>query len=363
MPILDFYILREFLIPLTVLILGFSILFLIGNIFDDLKELLENKASFNVMVQFFLLKLPGNIRFILPISVLLACMYLMANFGKNREIIAMRASGISMQRCCASIYLVAFVVTIMNFWFNEKVVPVSEKKAEILRKSLGNDYYKYNVLEKLTYRSPDRTNTWFFKYFDTKGIQKDVILKKFRKDRTLEWNIEAQEAVFNPESGWEFHNCILTNYSEDGFLPGPPEEFPIIKKDLKEYSETPADIMNAARPAEELPSIVIFDILRKTKIMAKSCKNVYETTLYSRLAFPWTCIIAVFLGIPLAVRNERSGVFISIVIAVAILVAYQLLSNIFCILGNRGYMPPIIAGLGPTIAFIFYGWINVRKHN
>ncbi len=363
MPILDFYILKEYLIPLTVLILGFIILFVMGNIFEDLKELLENKASLKVMIQFFLLKLPGNIRFILPISVMLACMYTMANFGKNMEIIAMRASGISMQRCCASIYLVALIITGVNFWFNEAIVPTSEIRAEMLRKSLGSESYKYNVFDMLTYRSPDKLSTWFFKYFDVQGMQQGVIIKRYRPTGPLEWTLEAKRAEFLPNEGWRICDGTIVHYNKEGFLPGPPLDFVEKILDEKQFSETPQDIANHARPAQELSSLVIIDILRKTKNMAETSENVYRTTLYSRLAFPWICIIAVFLGIPLAVRNERSGIFMSIVIAVAIMVVYQLTSNAFCILGCRGYVPPIIAGLGPTIAFIIYGWLNVRKHN
>lgn len=355
LPILDMYILREFLVPLTVLVFGFILLFLIGNIYDDLKELLENHAAFSVMLQYFFLRLPGNVRFILPISVLLACMYVMANFGKNMEIIAMRASGISLQRCCAAIYMIAILVTVLNFWFNEALVPESEKRAEVLRKSLGNEKYRYNIMELLTYRSPERRNTWFFKYFDINGIQKNVILKNYRDNNTLEWSIEAEEAEFFPGEGWEFRNGETVRYEIDGFLPGPAEPFASQKFSLNKFPERPEDIMRYAKPAQELSSFEIFEILRKTKNMAKSCRNVYETTLYSRLSFPWTCIIAVFLAIPLAARHERSGIFKSIVTGVAVMVAYQVISNMACILGNRGFVPPLLAGLGPTVAFIIYG--------
>lgn len=361
-PIIDFYVFREYLIPLTVLILGFIILFLIGDIFDDLRDFLENNAPLDLMISYFLFKLPGNIRFILPISVLLACMYTMAKFGKNLEITAMRASGISLQRCCCSIYALALIITLINFWFNESAVPLSEEIAANIMDSVTHPDYNQNLRKMLTYRSPDGMKTWFFKFFDVNGLQKSVILKKYRSNASLDWDIKAEEAEFKPGIGWEFHKATFTPYSEDGHLPGSPMEIEIIKKDIKEFPETPEDIINAVRPAEELNSLVILDILRKTKNMGENCKNLYETTLYYRVAFPWACIIAVFLGIPLAGRNERGGIFTAIVIAVAIIVVYQISSHIFLILGKRGIIPPIVAGIGPTLAFIIYGWYNMYRH-
>ena len=122
-PILDLYILREFLLPLIVLILGFTTLFMIGDIFDDLSDFLDHKGTLTQIITYFTLKIPGNIRFILPISVLLSCMYTMVSLGKNHEITAMRASGVSVQRCSYSIYFIAIIVAGITCWFNESLVP------------------------------------------------------------------------------------------------------------------------------------------------------------------------------------------------------------------------------------------------
>ncbi len=362
LPTIDFYVLKEFLIPFVVLIIGFTILFLIGDIFDDLRDFLENGAPILEMLKYFFLKLPGNIRFIMPISVMLACMYEMANFGKNMEIVAMRASGISIHRACASIYFVALVIALLNFCFNEAIVPLSEKKAYEIIKKRTSQHYVEGQFEMLTYRSPDGLRTWFFRSFDANGDQKSVILKKYRdKDGSLEWDMEAEEAKYDPENGWILHKGVYTPYSGDGFLPKKSEKFEKKIIDVVSAPETPMDIHNAVQPAADLDSMVIIDLLAKTKNMAESLRNVYKTTLYYRIAFPWASLIAVFLGIPLAAKNQRGGVFIAIVIAVGIIVLYQISSHLFLIFGNRGILPPFAAGLLPTLAFIVYGWMNASR--
>ena len=110
--LLDFYVLREFLIPFSVLLFAFSLLFVISTVFQDLNEFLDHKSGTGLAIRYFLLTIPGNIRFIFPITVLLSCIYTIANFGRHREITAMRASGMPM-------FLMAFLVTLANFWFNE----------------------------------------------------------------------------------------------------------------------------------------------------------------------------------------------------------------------------------------------------
>ena len=179
LPTLDFYVLREFMIPFSILIFAFTFLFLIGDIFNDLSDFLDCKASFSVTASYFIAKVPGNIRFVLPISVLLACMYTLANFGRNKEITAMRSSGLSLIRCGFAIFCVGFVVMLVNFWFNEQLVPYTEQEAVLIREKMLDPKYEETLYNMLQYRSADKLRDWLFQNFDSTGVQHNVILKKY----------------------------------------------------------------------------------------------------------------------------------------------------------------------------------------
>ncbi|OGV35562.1 MAG: hypothetical protein A2020_07110 [Lentisphaerae bacterium GWF2_45_14] len=373
LPILDYYVFSQFMIPLSVLIIGFILLFVIGDIFNDLQDFLESdtdRAKLPIMIEYFILLLPGNIRFILPISVLLSCMYTMANFGKNMEVTAMRASGISLLRCGGSIYVVALIITGINFWFNEQLVPVCESRAETLKdKTTRGDAYRSDLQNMLTYVSPNKKHTWLFKYFTEAGVQKEVMLKSYllpesaMENRKLIYDIQAAESSFVPGEGWVFKDGTITLYTEDGFMPRNPEPFQRLVKGVDELPETPSEILNSARPPEDLPTWSIWQILHFTKDMDDICRYKYATIFFHRIAFPWSCLIAVFLGIPLAAKNERGGIFKSILSAVAVIIVYQMSSEVFLVLGKQGYLYPVVAGLFPTILFIAYGWYNIVKQN
>jgi lipopolysaccharide export system permease protein len=363
-PTLDWYVLREFMLPFIVLIMGFSVMFLIGDLFDDLEDFTSHNATLAITVEYFLLKLPGNIRFILPISVLLACMFTMANFGKNLEITAMRASGISLQRCCGSIYLVAMIVALINCWFNESLVPYTERKAYSIRKKTKTDGYWTGLRKNLSYRSPDGRRTWLFNNFDANGIQRQVYLKNFYKDGSLEWELTAKTAEFIPGKGWKFSNGQKADFDTVNNLPGASKRFKEIIKGVDEFPESPRDIMMAVKEIDDLASWEIFEIIYKTHNMPAKRKALYWTTLYYRLSFfPFACIIAAFLGVPLATKNERSGIFISIISAVLVIMGYMVFSSISRLLGNMGILPPLLAGAGPTAALVLYGWYNVIRQN
>lgn len=368
MPILDFYVLREFLVPFTALLFAFCLLFLVGDMFNDLNEFLDHKSPVSLAARYFILKMPGNIRFILPITVLLSCMYTLANFGRHREITAMRASGISLFRSAFPIYMVAFAVTLVNFWFNEKVVPDCERESTILIETVQNPDYEKWMHSMLQYRSSDKKRDWLFQEFDAEGVQKNIILKIYvdgtgesEGRQVLSQDIRAEEARFIEGKGWEFKGVLRTPYSQF-YLPGQPEELEKLTISRDEIPETPDNIINSIKPPEELPTWIIYDILQSSKNMAPTLRNIYTTIFYYRLAFPWVCFLCVFLALPLAAKNERSGIFTAITAAVGIIVLYQVMTEVFMLLGKQGVLPPIVGGLAPTVAFALYGWFFlIRK--
>jgi lipopolysaccharide export system permease protein len=365
LPTLDFYVFSEFMIYLSILLFVFTTLFIIGDVFNDLSDFLEQNASLKQIIYFLLLKLPGNIRFILPIVVLLACMWTMAMFGKHMEVTAMRSSGLSLFRCGGSIFAVGLVITGVNIWFNEALVPYTEREAEILKFHVTKEGGTLPDSQKmLTFRSFDKHRTWLFKSFNLNKDQQDVVLKRYRGDKSLDWEITAKIASFSYKTGWTFYQGSFTPYSHDGLMPKITEHFKKLSKNRQEIPEIPENILNTVKNKNELPSWVIWRMVNNTKDMAPRCKAILMSVFYNRLAFPWSCFLAVFLGIPLATKNERSGIMLSIIVAIAVIVAYIIISQLLLILGKQGLLLPIVAGLLPTFAFLVYGWYTVvRNHN
>jgi lipopolysaccharide export system permease protein len=359
LPTLDMYILREFLIKLSILVLVFVILFILSDVFNDLDNFLEGKSPMTDFFTYLLLKLPGNVRFVMPIAMLLGCMWTMAAFGKNLEVTAMRASGVSLFRCGGPILLVGFLMTMLNIYFNEALVPYTEREALVLKENTSNKSLEQNML---TYRSPDNQRNWFFRSYVNGQKNNGVMLKKYRDGNSLEWDLAAQRAEYQPGEGWLFYNVIYTPYSRDGLMQKRSIRHKTYFLPAELAPESDNDIVNAIKDEEELPTWVIWSLVKRNPDMAERLQNIYMTVFYYRLAFPWACFLAVFLGIPLATKNERSGNLLALIMAVIIIVIYIVIAQIFLVLGKQGLLPAPIAGLMPTIAFVVYGYCKVFYH-
>jgi lipopolysaccharide export LptBFGC system permease protein LptF len=347
-----------------------------------LGDFMGKEASWLIIAEYFLLKQPGDIKFVLPISLLLSTIYTMAKFGMNNEISAMRASGISLLRCGVSLYIIGLIVTGVNFWFNASVVPNCIRKASILQATADNPNYIQQMTRMLVYRTPNGDRTWLINNFISNNEQAGVQIKKYNKN-VLDLELYAKKAKYSFRNGWEFFDVKLIRYIKmsltDDYSTGTlgdkqtvvapvSQSFVVFDKKNKEYSdlghffETPTDFFNVIRPPEEWTSADIMSVLERAEELSGQTKNYYKTILYTRWAFPWVCILSVFLAIPLAASNERRGIIVSVASAVGVVILYQIISQIFMVLGQKNYLPAIVAGVAPTAILAIYVWYNVNKY-
>ena len=91
MKVLTQYILTEFLKPFLMAVAGFSVLFLLVQIFNDMHFIMEFKPNFWVALKYFSLHIPGFIIQIIPIACLFGVLFSLSSLSKGNELIAMRA--------------------------------------------------------------------------------------------------------------------------------------------------------------------------------------------------------------------------------------------------------------------------------
>ena len=408
---LDGYILREFLVKYAILMLVFCVLFVLSDFYQEVSDFVNSRTPWRSVVLYLLYRLPGNIRFIMPISMLLGCMWTMATFGKNLEVTAMRASGVSLFRCGGAIYAMGLLVTGLNIYFNETLIPEASVAAEkVYDNSVAKRKYAKSLL---TYKSDDGSRRWLFQVFVIGERQRDLTLKtvwtpgmirrligqpgtpefeakllrilgprfntlpplgepeararavsKLLEGRKIDFTVKEAFYDFSRQA-WVFVRGDFVSYdrveetlfaaSRGTVLLHQPIGFEEIVFPASEIPERPDDIINAVKEKDNLATPQICKILRNNPNMPDKVRRIYETVLYYRLAFPWSCFLAVFLGIPLATRNERTGSMLAIISAIALIVIYIVIAQFFLMLGKSGALDPMICGFAPTIAFIIAG--------
>lgn len=91
----------------------------------------------------------------LPLAILLASLMAFGNLGENYELIAMKASGISLFRIMRPLTILTIFVSITAFWFSNNVLPVANLKFYTLLYSVRQARPELEIREKIYYDGVD----------------------------------------------------------------------------------------------------------------------------------------------------------------------------------------------------------------
>ncbi len=352
------YIFGEFLIVLFACIISFLTLFLIISLVDNLEDFLKNNASVIDIVRYYVFLQPENLVHILPISLIMATMYFIGNLCRYNELTAFRASGISITQSCLPITIVAIILSLFSFVNTEFLIPSCRLQTTRIKQNIVDPYNKRTRQEKsyLAFRNKEKNRDWFFGDFDPHGICHEINITQFRNDNSISWQMYAKKAQFT-ESGWLFGNVILKRFDLDGYLLlEEPEHHQTYT--ISVLSENPQKLSFSfgIKPLKDFTVLNICEILQsKEQKISESTQAVLITHLYFNIFSPLSCMIAVFLGIPMAVTQERSSNMKSFVAAISIMAAYYLLSQFFLVLGKNQLLPAGIAGSAACLFFLSLG--------
>ena len=155
------------LMPLLYLLLAFTLLFVIADLMDNASGFLSSSASPVMMLKYYSLQLPSLVIFIVPICLLLATLYSLSMLTRHSEIIAMRASGVSVYRITRPYMLMGFICFLFTAGVNEYTGPKFAYRAHQLlesHKQASDDVY----FENIPFRNPTVGHTWYIEGFDTR---------------------------------------------------------------------------------------------------------------------------------------------------------------------------------------------------
>ena len=158
MTIITKYIAREFL-KIFFLCLGtcMALFFVIDLSMQYLDSFEKYNAPFFLTLLMCLYKLPEMFYWLSPMAILLGIFLTLALFSRNNEIIAMKASGISVYKIITPLLILSSGVMLISFCNQELLLPYASQKAEYIEniKIKQKDGRRLLKQNRFWYRSED----------------------------------------------------------------------------------------------------------------------------------------------------------------------------------------------------------------
>ena len=373
-PLIDKWLIAQLVPPLFFSISAFTVVSLsVGVMFDLIRKIVEFGLPFGLALKILFLKLPGFLVLSFPMSVLLSTLLTYGKLSSNSELLALRSLGIKTSRFIVPALIVSIFMTGITFFFNNSLVPYSNKLAEIsMRDGLGkstiiesgNDVFfpGYGSLIDPKTNKPSEKNTYltqiFFSRVVENKIMKNVTLLDFSRIGNKQV-LSAESASFDKENTrWIFKNGKIIYFSSDA-------QTSIVNFDTYFYplGDGPLKVSEIQKDANDM-----------TVSEAIAAKNIYESAgnikdarkmkvrIQEKFTLPFACLVFGLIGSSLGSKsNLRSSRSQGFGLSVILILIYYVISFLFSSLGVKGVLSPIIAAWLPVMISLGAGIYLLRK--
>jgi LPS export ABC transporter permease LptG len=284
--------------------------------------------------------------------------------NRNSEIIAMKATGISLYRLVVPIVSIAAVLAVALFLFDQFYLPQANRRQEALHNIIKGRppqtvlHPEQNwIFGEQRHGEPDRI--FYYQFFDP-DRNEFANLSLFEFDPStfaLSRRIFAARAVWDTETAsWTF----LNGWQRDFAGASVTEYRPFLKASFAEIHEDPAYFKKESLQAQEM------NFGQLDRYIGDLRQSGFDTMrlrvdLWHKLAYPLVAIIMAVLAIPFALSMGRRGSLTGIAVAIAVALAYWVVDGLFGAMGNVNYLPAPMAAWSSDLLFGLVGGYLLLK--
>ncbi len=348
----DIYLLRQFGYFFCVLLAGFILIFDAFTLFDLLGDISKNHPPPIVVFNYFVYLIPLMLYQLAPLATLVACLVTLAALAKNNEVIAFKASGVSLYRLIFPLALAGLLLAGGMFLLDYTFLPYANQRQDALRNQIKGRPAQ-------TYFQPARQ--WIFGEND-----KIYNYELFDSDRQLfgglnifELNpatfavtrrVYAARAVWEPsENTWVLTGGWIREFDSAGNV---TRYFPFKAYSLPELTEPPSYFRREVRQYYQMNWRQLGQYIASLRQAGFDTARL-AVQWQKKFAFPLIAAIIILLSAPFGLLVGTRGAIGGVALAVGIGIVYWATAALFEAMGSIGQLPPLLAAWSPDAIFGF----------
>jgi len=358
MKILDRYISKKFLGALLFTLIAFISLFIVIDLIDRLGDFLNHNVPKSVIIEYYLYYIPFIIVLILPVGMLLSSLFSIGNLARYSELIAMKASGLSLQRILLPILGIGFLISLLMIYFGEKVVPFTNQKMYNIERVFLHKHTPLSQRRSNIIFKDNEYDRWIYIGYYDHRIKKayNVSIQKIANQSIVQ-RFDAKRMVWK-DSSWVLEDWY--ERSNTGMNTGFKNSDSSKKVSI---SFSPDDFSEVQKKHEEMSYHELQEFIDEVAKNGGEPKT-WLVDLYLKISFPFSNFIIVLFGAPLAGIHNRGGFAFGIAISLFVSFFFFGLIKTGQTLGHNGILHPMPAAWLGNIVFFLAGiliMIKVRK--
>jgi lipopolysaccharide export system permease protein len=361
MRILDRYILRNVLGIFFVCLITFLSLYIVSDVLAHLEDILKQKVGISLLAKYYLSFLPIIFVQAAPFSCLLGVLYTFGKLNRNNEIIAMRASGLSILQISRTLIIFGIIASLVIFWVKDRWVPQAQAQTQKIKDDFEKgsrraaEQNRQTIINLSMYGLKNRLY-FVNRFYSYTSTMEGITILEHDEHQNIVKKIVANKGVY--ENGvWRFYQCITYDFDQNGQVKDEPR---YAEDEIMNISETPREFLNQRQRPDYMNIAQIEDYIWKlSKSGATGVIKNLKVELYQRYTDPLTSFIIIILAIPfsLMIKKRGAGIF-SLGISIIIGFFYYVFNAVSVALGYGGYLPPLLAvSLSHGVIFLFSAYL------
>ncbi len=350
--IFDIYLLKQFFYYFFVLLVGFVLIFDAFTLFDLLADITRNHIPGLTVLSYFRYLVPLMVYQLAPLATLVATLVTLAILAKNNEVIALKASGISLYRLVMPLLFAGCLVAAGMFLLDDTILPYANQRQDALRNEIKGRPAQTYFQPAQQWIFGENGKIYNYELFDP-DRQLFGGLNVFELDPTT---FQIRRRIYSTRATWEATEnvWILTGGWVRDFGPnGRIERYEQFKAtSLAELTEQPSYFRREVRQYYQMNWRELGQYIEGLRQAGFDTSRL-AVQWQKKFAFPLIAAIVVFLSAPFAFLVGTRGAVGGLAIAVGIGVTYWAASALFEAMGSVGQLPPLLAGWAPDAIFGF----------
>jgi len=314
---LDIYIVRQFLVTLSMTLVGFLCVILIVDLIENLDRFIDNSIPANITIKYYIYAIPWFLNIGLPMSMLISTVFSVGLLAKRNELTAMKATGISLYRIALPITIIGLIVSFISFELDNTWV------------SKGNEV-RYNIeREYMKRRSRVKAQTDLQNVFLQKNEKTHISIERYKVNTTIGRSITK--------------------------LNGEIKEMKLSKGDtLLNLNFVPEDITQQSKTPDEMSFADL--TIRIQQLKENGVDTIkWEVDRLFKISFAFTNLIVVLFGLPLVVMKSKGGLSFGAGMGIFVIFIYYAFIKFGMSMGYNGVMSPLASAWMGNVLFSLGG--------
>jgi lipopolysaccharide export system permease protein len=370
MKILDWYIMKKYLVAVVFTLLMFSVIAVAIDASEKTDDFVKSGLStYEIFAKYYIGFVPFIISMIFPLMVFIATIFFTSKLAGRTEIVAIIAGGVPYNRFLRP-YMVGAVLLGLTFWFSSQyLIP----RANVIR---GNFQARYVDNNSSYYSGLGRNNNYYFqvdantfvgmRYYDTVGksassfflqrvgIDKPLVTdagaeKKPKKVPTtsVKYNLRAETIRWDTaKKNWRLENVIERKIEG---LNETVRQVPSMNINL---NLKPNELRRDRYMKDKLTSPELKEYIRQANLRGQEGLNEFKVERYKRDATSVSVVILTMIGAIIASRKTRGGLGLHLAIGLVIGVLFFGMNTFSTVFSTNADLNPMLAAWLPNMIFV-----------